>query len=57
MRLGAPTYLATDEGLSIFCCGFTFDCSRKDLLLGLVTLCVRSFFWNERNMILQSTGD
>jgi hypothetical protein len=44
--------LATDEGLSIFCCELAFVCERCGLLLDLVTLFERLFVEEEKlNMV------
>lgn len=46
------THLATDEGLSIFCCELDFVCERCGLLLDLVTLFERPFVEEEKlNMV------
>ena len=50
------SYLATDEGLSIFCCELVFVCDRCDLLLDLTTLFERPFEEEKLNMVTEDRG-
>ena len=50
-------YLATDEGLSIFCCELAFVCERCDLLLDLTTLFERPFEEEKLNIVTKPRGE
>lgn len=49
-------HLATDEGLSIFCCELAFVYDRCDLLLDLTTLFERPFEEEKLNMMNENRG-
>lgn len=48
------SHLATDEGLSIFCCELSFVCDRCGLLLDLTTLFERPFEEEKLNMVTEN---